>query len=53
MKSPLLCKACFDYHRAILPAAPRSSVAVVIPKARNTRLIVGMLMLYPRSIRDI
>ena len=41
------------YHKATFPAIPKSRVAVEIPKALNTRLIVGMLILYPRSIRDI
>ena len=41
------------YHKATLPAIPKSRVAVAIPNALNTRLIVGMLILYPLSMRDI
>lgn len=41
------------HHKATFPPIPRSRVAVAMPNALNTRLIVGMLMLYPRSIRDI
>ena len=42
-----------DYHNATFPMLPRSSVAVPIRRALNTRLIVGIVMLYPLSRRDI
>lgn len=33
------------YHKATLPAMPKSMVAVFTPSARNTLRIVGMVML--------
>ena len=42
------------YHKAIFPAAPKSSVAVAMPKALKTRLIVGSeIVLAPFSIFGI
>lgn len=42
------------YHNAILPAIPKSRVAVAIPKAWNTRLIVGnVITLVPFSNFEI
>lgn len=35
----------FFYHNATFPAIPKSTVAVTTPRALNTLLIVGIVML--------
>lgn len=43
-----------NHHNAILPATPKSSVALAMPNAWNTRLITGMvILLFPLSKRHI
>ena len=42
------------YHKRILPAVPKSSVAVAMPKARKTRQMTGSVIgLRPLSKRQI
>ena len=47
-------KASPTYHKVILPAMPKSSVAVAMPKARKTRQMTGSVIgLRPLSKRQI